>query len=136
MSLLFDASSIFEAVVRGIVRVLSGNYTIELARYELGNIVWKKISLLRSADVKRYLELMDLFKKVLGIMKVINITCNESEILKLANELKITFYDASYVYKARELNIPLVTEDKELAKKISSYVKTLSIDEVLRKNLT
>ena len=136
MSLLFDTSSIFEAVVRGIVRVLSGNYTIELARYELGNIVWKKISLLRSADVKRYLELMDLFKKVLGIMKVINITCNESEILKLANELKITFYDASYVYKARELNIPLVTEDKELAKKISSYVKTLSIDEVLRKNLT
>ena len=112
--------------------VLSGNYTIELARYELGNIVWKRVSLLRSVNVSRYVELMDVLKKVLNIMKVINIECSEGEILKLASELKITFYDASYVYEAKKLSIPLVTEDRELAKRVGNYVKTLGINDVLR----
>ncbi len=42
MSFLFDASSIFEAIIQGNIKVLSGNYTIELAKYELNNILWKQ----------------------------------------------------------------------------------------------
>jgi len=132
MSFLFDASSIFEAIIRGVAKVLSGNYTIELARYELGSIVWKKATLLGSVDESKYVELIYVLKKLLNIMKIVNIECSEHEVLKLANELKITFYDASYVYKAKELNVPLVTEDRRLADKVVNYVRTLKIDEILR----
>ena len=46
MSFVFDASSIFEAMLHGKVRVLSGNYTVDLTRYELGNVLWKRRALL------------------------------------------------------------------------------------------
>lgn len=43
MTLLFDSSAIFEAIKLGskAVDLLKGNYTVDLARYELGNIIWK-----------------------------------------------------------------------------------------------
>jgi len=132
MSFLFDASSIFEAIIRGVAKVLSGNYTIELARYELGSIVWKKATLLGSVDESKYVELIYVLKKLLNIMKIVNIECSEHKVLKLANELKITFYDASYVYKAKELNVPLVTEDRRLADKVVNHIRTLKVDDILR----
>ncbi|MEM3606563.1 MAG: hypothetical protein QXE30_02830 [Candidatus Bathyarchaeia archaeon] len=42
MSYLFDSSAIFKAIARNTVEVLSKNYTIELARYELCNVLWKE----------------------------------------------------------------------------------------------
>jgi predicted nucleic acid-binding protein len=44
MSLLFDASSVFELIkVKGAdaLRYAKGNYTISLVHYELGNVLWK-----------------------------------------------------------------------------------------------
>jgi hypothetical protein len=41
MRYLFDSSAIFRAIKENKVDLLTGNYTLELARYELGNIVWK-----------------------------------------------------------------------------------------------
>ena len=41
MKYIFDASSIFTAIKEKRVRLLNGNYTLEIARCELGNIVWK-----------------------------------------------------------------------------------------------
>jgi predicted nucleic acid-binding protein len=44
MSLLFDASSVFEFIkVKGAdaLRYVKGNYTISLVHYELGNVLWK-----------------------------------------------------------------------------------------------
>ncbi|MEM2123081.1 MAG: hypothetical protein QXE79_05555 [Candidatus Bathyarchaeia archaeon] len=48
MSLLFDASSIFEVLNRGNVKVLSDNYTLGIARYELGNILWRRKTLAKT----------------------------------------------------------------------------------------
>ncbi|RLI96776.1 MAG: toxin VapC, partial [Candidatus Aenigmatarchaeota archaeon] len=42
MSYLFDTSAIFRAIKEGKIEILAGNYTIELARYELGNAIWKE----------------------------------------------------------------------------------------------
>jgi hypothetical protein len=41
MKYLFDSSAIFRAIKENKIDLLTGNYTLELARYELGNIVWK-----------------------------------------------------------------------------------------------
>lgn len=42
MNFLFDSSSIFEAILRRRFRLLSDNYTISLAKYEFGNLIWKR----------------------------------------------------------------------------------------------
>ncbi len=41
MKYLFDSSAIFRAIKENKIEFLTGNYTLELARYELGNIIWK-----------------------------------------------------------------------------------------------
>ncbi|MEM2148079.1 MAG: hypothetical protein QXJ94_05695 [Candidatus Bathyarchaeia archaeon] len=41
MKYLFDSSAIFKAIKENKINLLIGNYTLELARYELGNILWK-----------------------------------------------------------------------------------------------
>jgi hypothetical protein len=45
MKFLFDSSAIFKAVKGNKIDFLVGNCTLELARYELGNILWKNFSL-------------------------------------------------------------------------------------------
>ena len=45
MKSLFDSSAIFRAVKENKIEFLAGNYTLELARYELGNIIWKDMRL-------------------------------------------------------------------------------------------
>lgn len=41
MKYLFDSSAIFRAIKENKIELLNGSYTLELARYELGNIIWK-----------------------------------------------------------------------------------------------
>ena len=130
MSFLFDASSIFEAIVRGNIKVLSGNYTVELARYELNNILWKRARLIGDVTVEDVLKLADIVKRVLKLMNIINIDCCEDDILKVAIKLGITFYDAVYVYISKAKGMTLVTEDKKLRKKIGSFVRVVSLSDI------
>jgi predicted nucleic acid-binding protein len=48
-------------------------------------------------------------KHTLSIMEVLQIACNEEEILKIATQLKITSYDASYDYFAKTKELRLIT---------------------------
>ncbi|RLF11088.1 MAG: toxin VapC [Thermoprotei archaeon] len=131
MSLVFDASSIFEAMLRGEVKVLGGNYTVDLARYEIGNVLWKRRVLLGDLSEEGCVRLMDLVKRVLGLMKVVSVECREREVLRLASELGITFYDASYVHASHTMNLPLVTEDDVLKEKVEGLVEVLSVSDVV-----
>jgi len=118
MSLLFDASSIFEALIRGNVRVLNNNYTVEIARYELANILWRRRILVGDIDDEEYARLASLMKMTLKLLNIININCNKTDILKIAKDFKITFYDSAYVFIAKTKKISLVTEDEKLKRKI------------------
>ncbi|MGP3667238.1 MAG: type II toxin-antitoxin system VapC family toxin [Candidatus Bathyarchaeota archaeon] len=132
MKFLFDASSILEALVKGSVRVLNNNYTVEIARYELGNILWRRRTLIGDVDDEEYIRLTNLLKTTLKLLNIINIECHETNILKIAKEFKITFYDSAYVFTAKTKNLLLVTEDEELKKRVGNYVKTISIGEILK----
>ncbi len=48
----------------------------------------------------------------------ITIPINISLVFKLANEIKITFYDLSYIVSSFELDADLVTDDNKLRRKI------------------
>jgi len=130
MSYIFDSSAIFRAVKNGSVDTLAGNFTIELARYELGNILWKESTLHKRVGGDELKRLVPLIKRLFNLMQVLDAACHEQEILNTAGKLGLTFYDSSYVFYAQEKKIPLITEDENLINRVKSHVKTSRIDKL------
>jgi predicted nucleic acid-binding protein len=134
MKHLFDSSAIIKAVKENQINLLIGNQTLELARYELGNILWKNFSLQAKTPDRETKALAKIIKQTLNLMEITQITCHEEEILETATQLKITFYDAAYTYYAKTKNLPLITEDPHLLKKITPYTKASNLDDIKQQN--
>jgi len=130
MSCILDSSAIFKAVRSDAVEAVAGNYTLELARYELGNTLWKEYELHKRINIEELKRLISLIKRVLALIQLIGLECREEKILDVAERLKVTFYDASYIFCAQEKGIPLITEDENLMKKARNYIKTSRLDVV------
>ncbi|MDI6691640.1 MAG: type II toxin-antitoxin system VapC family toxin, partial [Candidatus Bathyarchaeota archaeon] len=130
MKYIFDSSAIFKAIKENKIEILVGNCTLELARYEMGNILWKNYTLQAKVTDQELKSLAKLIKQTLNIMEIIQINCNEEEILDAATKLKITFYDASYVHYAKTKELTLITEDAELLKKITPYIKASKLNNI------
>lgn len=131
MSYIFDSSTIFKAIKENAVEVLAGNSMLDLTRYELGNILWKEYTLHKRINREELGKLVKLIKDVLNLMEPLTINCHEEEILSIADNLKVTFYDASYLYHAKNKKIPLITEDRELMDKAKPHIKTLKLDNLI-----
>lgn len=69
-------------------------------------------------------------KDVLNLMEPISIKCREEHIIETAKDLKMTFYDASCVYYAKEKQVPLVTEDSSIIDKARQHIETLRLEEL------
>jgi predicted nucleic acid-binding protein len=132
MIYLFDSSAIFKAIKENKVEVLVGNCTLELARYELGNVLWKSLALEGKATNAEIKNLARIVKRVLSVMEVLQISCSEEEILEIANKTKITFYDAAYAYHAMAKNLTLITEDTQLLKKVAPKINALTLSDITR----
>jgi predicted nucleic acid-binding protein len=132
MIYLFDSSAIFKAIKENKVEVLVGNCTLELARYELGNVLWKSLALEGKATNAEIKNLARIVKRVLSVMEVLQISCSEEEILEIANKTKITFYDAAYTYHAMAKNLTLITEDTQLLKKVAPKINALTLSDITR----
>jgi len=132
MKYLFDSSAIFKAIKENKIDFLIGNHTLELARYELGNILWKNYSLQAKATDQEIKKLAKIIKQTLNLMEITQINCTEEEILETATKLKITFYDASYTYNAKAKELALITEDLQLLKKITPYTKASKLNDITK----
>jgi len=130
MKYLFDSSAIFRAIKENKIELLTGNGTLELARYELGNIVWKDYILQGKVSEQEAKLITKAIKHTLTLMDVMGITGSEEEILETARQLKITFYDASYAYFAKLKELRLVTEDARLIKKTSATINVSTLDDI------
>lgn len=130
MKYLFDSSAIFRAIKENKIELLNGSYTSELARYELGNIIWKEYVLQSTLSKQESQIIARTIKHTLAIMEVLQIAGKEDEILDTAEEHKITFYDASYAYFAKEKQLQLLTEDLRLIKKISSNITASTLKDI------
>ncbi|MEM3479415.1 MAG: type II toxin-antitoxin system VapC family toxin [Candidatus Bathyarchaeia archaeon] len=130
MKYVFDSSSIFEAIIEDKISVLAGNYTLDLARYELGNLIWKRRALVRDLKEDEYRRLMEIVKRTLNLMEVLNINCCEASVAELAGNLNLTFYDASYIFLAKSRGVSLVTEDKNIRSRAGNYVKVLTVKDL------
>jgi len=130
MKYLFDSSAIFRAIKENRIELLTGNCTLELARYELGNIIWKDYALQAKISNQESRMMVKTVKHALNLMEVLGIAGSEEDVLETALQLKITFYDASYVYFAKAKELRLLTEDSRLTKKITSAVNVSTLDGV------
>ncbi|BBD73395.1 PIN domain nuclease [Sulfodiicoccus acidiphilus] len=128
MIYVFDTSSIYTAVLSRRTEVLGANYTVPLSRFELGNVVWKEVAVFKRITKEEGERLFRHFLNVLDTMNLKDV--NYEEVEEMAVERRISFYDASYVWLARELKVPLVTEDEKLRKAAGGVVRVVSSGEV------
>jgi len=127
MKHLLDASSLMllikKADVKLTVECLQDSLILDLTFYEVGNAVWKESDLLKFLTPEEAKRLGTMAQTVLA--KIDQVT-NEGEdfqkILEIAQDEKLSFYDSSYVFFAKQRGLPLVTEDKKLEMKAKKHV--------------
>jgi len=135
---LLDSSAI--AIMLGKLRerateILKDKVTLDLANYELGNIIWKECVLKRRIDVKEAVSRAEKLAKILEILRIekIKSEADFKETMELAATLKLTFYDASYLYVAKSKKLTLVTDDKELNEKAKqANIESKTVNQLLK----
>lgn len=97
----------------------------------MGNAIWKEAFFSKSITLNEAMALMDVINSVLNRLNILSIKGFELEVLKLAYEKKLSFYDASYLYIALKNNMQLITEDKKLYDIAKGYVTTYRVRELI-----
>ena len=124
---LFDTSSIINILLRGRVKPLVNGYTLDLARYEALNTVWKMVRRREGLTQEEAGELVSILVELLSnIMRTISITGHEERVYQLALDEDLTVYDAAYLYMAMEKGLTLVTDDEKLLQKAEKHVETMT----------
>src|SRR3990170_155174 len=79
------AEIVRKAIQEARVEVVLGQYTLSLARYELGNIIWRESVLLRKIPAEGAQELAQQLQRTLHSMEILDIVDEELEVLELAS---------------------------------------------------
>ena len=129
MKFLFDANALLDLLKRG-RDVIKNQYVLDLTIYEIGNAIWKEVNLFKTISGDDAKELMESIGIILQNMNVIRIRGDLKEILEIAIKENLTFYDASYLYYAKRMNLTLVTNDKKLFKAAKGKIYVVRSDEI------
>ena len=119
---LLDASSIFNLFQSNKFSVLLDGATIPLARYEIGNIIWKNYKIKNRISKKEAKDSGTVLFELIDSME--QIVPSPASTLTLSLEEGLTFYDSSYLVSAIETGYELVTDDIKLQKIARSKVLT------------
>ena len=125
---VFDSSAIYKAISLGKPAQLFDQYTSSLAFFELGNIIWKNSQLAKIYSQKEAAEFLNICEIVLEKMRISY--ANLSDIYHLAAKYHVSFYDASYISLAINLNCSFVTLDEKLAHKVRSDVNVVPVEDM------
>jgi predicted nucleic acid-binding protein len=132
MKYLLDASSLMLLIkktdVASTVECLRDSLILDLTFYEVGNAVWKESVLLKFLTLEEAKRLGTVAQTVLAkIDQVTNEGGDFQKILEIAQHEKLSFYDSSYVFFAKQKGLPLVTEDKQLEMKAKKHIDVRTI---------
>ena len=119
---LLDASAIFNLFQCRKYNALVAGATIPLAKYEIGNILWKHHKIRNRISKKEAMESGTVLFELIESME--QIVPSPASALSLSLEEGLTFYDSSYLVSAIESGYELVTDDVKLHKIASSKVPT------------
>jgi len=96
-----------------------------LTEYEIGNILWKQNKKKELDDPKR---IATIFQESLAELNEISVD-SIVNVLTLAIERNLSFYDATYAYLAEKEELELVTEDVDLIKKCKCAIRIKEMDQ-------
>ncbi len=116
---LIDTSALYPLLLSGKAFNLEQYAVSSLTEYELGNVLWKEAKKRKIS----YIEAAKNFSDALLELKKISIN-GVGDVLTVALERNLTFYDASYAFIAEKDGLKLVTEDTELLKKCKCAIQT------------
>ena len=119
---LLDASAIVNLFQSNRFSVLLDGATIPLARYEIGNIIWKNYKIRNRISKKEAKDSGIVLFELIDSME--QIVPSPASTLTLSLKEGLTFYDSSYLVSAIETGYELVTDDIKLQKIASSKVLT------------
>ena len=133
---LLDASAfmflIKKSSAQGVIECLQDSIVLDLTYYEVGNAIWKESTLTKFITAEDSKALEKVAQTIL--MKTDRITIEAvtfQKILEIAKNEKLSFYDSSYIYFAKEKDLKLITEDKQLKAKAQKYVDVQTITKLL-----
>lgn len=90
--------------------------SVSLWRYEFGNVLWKLFRASEDSQDHRQLGEAVFIAANKALVETVELL-NHSEVFGIASRLDLTFYDASYVWLARNRGLKLRTRDKEVLRK-------------------
>lgn len=126
---VFDTSSLYTALKKNGIGFLLNAYTLTLAKYEFGNVIWKEVKFAKSITAKEAEKVLNFMSKIFEKMKIIE--PDHKYVLKMSTEFNLNYYDASYLQAAYKLQLPLITEDKKLKNAANKHIKVCSFDEII-----
>ncbi|MGD0645328.1 MAG: type II toxin-antitoxin system VapC family toxin [Candidatus Bathyarchaeia archaeon] len=117
---------------KDVIERLQDSTVLDLTYYEVGNAIWKESTLTKFLTPEDSKTLEKVAQAIL--LKTDRITIEAGtfqKILEIAKNEKLSFYDSSYIYFAKEKNLKLITEDKQLKAKAQKYVDVQTITTLL-----
>mgnify|MGYP000672151256 CR=1 FL=1 len=133
MTYLFDASAILNIIKYEKTYLLYEQYTLDLALYEIGNAIWKEVNLFHTITLKESEILITSLQVILTKLNIFQIKPDLlKEIIGLASEESLTFYDAAYLYFAIKNGLTLITDDNKLYEKARKHVEVLKSTDLLK----
>jgi len=110
---LIDTSALYPMLVSGVPFNADEFAVSSLTEYEIGNVLWRENQQKKLKDPARAATIFSETIRPLRKMQIDSL----ANVLAVAIERRLTFYDASYAYLAEKENIRLVTQDIDLLKK-------------------
>jgi predicted nucleic acid-binding protein len=110
---LIDTSALYPILVSGVAFNAEECAVSSLTEYEIGNVLWRENQQKKLKDPTR---IATIFSEVIRPLRKMEID-SLANVLAVAIERHLTFYDASYAYMAEKENMRLVTQDTDLLKK-------------------
>ena len=115
---LIDTSALYPILISGEAFNAEECAVSSLTEYEIGNVLWGENQQNKLKDPAR---IATIFSEALFPLRKMDID-SLSNVLTVAIERHLTFYDASYAYLAEKENLKLVTQDLDLLKKCKAAI--------------
>ena len=125
---LIDTSALYPLLISGEAFNAEECAVSSLTEYEVGNVLWREYQQKKLKDPAR---IAAIFSEALAPLRKLEID-SLANVLAVAIERHLTFYDASYAYLAEKENLKLVTQDTDLLKKCKAAI---SIKEMNRSGM-
>ena len=110
---LIDTSALYPILVSSVAFNAEECAVSSLTEYEIGNVLWRENQQKKLKDPKR---VATIFSEAIRPLRKLEID-SIANVLAIAIQRNLTFYDASYAYLAEKENMKLVTQDTGLLKK-------------------